>query len=192
MVKEHTKGSCQEVGCSWGGNVFQNASETPTSVSLFWSHFIIWRTKKDFILHCDGIFKKKKACSSVWLCQVRDLTSSQCCIENLIHLPLTAEVFDSRHYFLKKLPSAGRTERINIKGEKSVSWRHLAVFHQECASLINWSIFSVGFWYLMLLCDSLLFFLLLDVFFLLLTAFLMLDVCGWKDGFKAVTVFITK
>lgn len=77
--------------------------------------------KKDLILHCDGVFKKKKACSSVWLCQVRELTSSHCYTENLIQLALTAEVFDSRHYFLKKLTSAGRAERMNIKGKKSVS-----------------------------------------------------------------------
>lgn len=77
--------------------------------------------KKDLILPCDGIFKKKKACSNVWLFQVRDLTSSHCYTENLIQLPLTAEVFDSIYYFLKKLTSAGRTERMNIKGEKIVS-----------------------------------------------------------------------
>lgn len=77
--------------------------------------------KKDLILPCDGIFTKKKACTNVWLCQVRDLTSSHCYTENLIQLPLTAEVFDSRHYFLKKLISAGRAERMNTKGGKSVS-----------------------------------------------------------------------
>lgn len=76
--------------------------------------------KKDLLLHCGEICKKKKASSNVWLCQVRDLTSSHCYTGNFIQLPLTAEVFDSRCYLLEKLTSAGRTERMNIK-EKSVS-----------------------------------------------------------------------
>lgn len=103
--------------------------------------------KKDFILHYDGIFKKKKVCSNVWLCQVRDLTSSHRYTENLIQLPLTAEVFD-RYYFLKKLTSAGRTTRMNIKGKKCILKTLSSLPPRVCIfdKLINLFLVFFGIW----------------------------------------------
>lgn len=68
VVKEHTKGSCQEISCSWGGNVFQSICDVPISVSLFLHHFVIWRTVKTWFWTVVEYEERKKlviACGSV-------------------------------------------------------------------------------------------------------------------------------